>query len=51
MEQELVVSSPLVELSDIDAIRDINCQAPLTEHVKPLGNGLAMKLYVKVGLR
>ena len=50
MELELVVSSPLVELSDIDVTRDIIYQGPPTEHVKHLEDGLVIKPYVKVKL-
>ena len=50
MELELAVSSLLVQLSGIDVTRDINCQGPQTEHVKPLGDGLEIMLNVKVSV-
>ena len=50
MELELVVSSPLVELSDIDVTRDIIYQGLLIEHVKHQEDGLVIKPYVKVRL-
>ena len=48
MEAEMAESSRLVELSDMDVVRDINYQDLLTEHVKHQENGLVIKLYVKV---
>ena len=48
MEVEQAVSSLLVELSDIDVTRDINCQGPLTEHVVNQEDGLETKLSAKV---
>ena len=48
METELAVSLLLVELSDIDVTRDINCQGPLTEHVVNQEDGLQTKLSAKV---
>ena len=50
MEAEMEVSSRLVELSDMDVVRDINYQDLLIEHVKHQENGLVIKLYVKVKL-
>ena len=50
MEAEMAVSSSLVELSDMDVVRDINYQDLLIEHVKHQENGLVIKLYVKVKL-
>ena len=50
MEAEMAVSSRLVELSDMDVVRDINYQDLLIEHVKHQENGLVIKLYVKVKL-
>ena len=49
-EAELAVSSRLVELSDMIAVRDIDYQDLLIEHVKQLQNGLVIKLCVKVKL-
>ena len=49
-EPEMAVSSRLVELSDMIAVRDIDYQDLLTEHVKQLENGLVIKLCVKVKL-
>ena len=50
MEAEMAVSSCLVELSDMNVVRDIDYQDLLLEHVKQLQNGLVMKLCVKVKL-
>ena len=50
MEAEMAVSSRLVELSDMNVVRDINYQDLLIEHVKQLENGLVIKLCVKVKL-
>ena len=50
MEAEMAVSSRLVELSDMIAVRDIDYQDLLIEHVKQLLNGLVIKLCVKVKL-
>ena len=50
MEAEMAVSSRLVELLDINVMRDINYQDLLIEHVKHQENGLVIKLYVKVKL-
>ena len=49
-EAEMAVSSRLVELSDMIAVRDIDYQDLLIEHVKQLQNGLVIKLCVKVKL-
>ena len=50
MEAEIAVHSPLVELSDMNVMRDIDYQDLLIEHVKHQGNGLVIKLCVKVKL-
>ena len=50
MEAEMAVSSRLVELSDMNVVRDIDYQDLLIEHVKQLENGLVIKLCVKVKL-
>ena len=50
MEAEISVSSRLVELSDMNVVRDINYQDLLIEHVRQLQNGLVIKLCVKVKL-
>ena len=50
MEAEMAVSSHLVELSDMNVVRDIDYQDLLIEHVKHQENGLVIKLCVKVKL-
>ena len=49
MQLELGVSLPLVELSDINVIRDIDSQGPLLEHVKHQADGQEPKQTAKVG--
>ena len=49
-EAEMAVSSHLVELSDMNVVRDIDYQDLPTEHVKHQENGLVIKLCVKVKL-
>ena len=51
MAAELAMSSPLVELSDINVTTDISCQGPLTEHVVNQEDGLEIKQTAKVGQR
>ena len=46
----MAMSGPLVELSDMNVVRDINYQGLLIEHVKHQEDGLVIKLYVKVGV-
>ena len=50
MEAEMAVSSRLVELSDMNVVRDIDYQDLLIEHVKHQENGLVIKLCVEVKL-